>query len=215
LVNILILTDKISNFTKNDIDLGRTPLDVYKLCSIIRESFCCSYSIRKFNNLYIYFDSTQFLIKFEGISLRYLGSDERSQALLVKRALEKLNGAEKVGSMRMQKSTPGIFIKKSVSSESILDNIANLDRNKIILINEYNVGNIDSANINLEEIDNLWDYCYIFPYAQNSERTIELLRAIEKKHKLKYVNLLEIKGIENKILYVNFLIDQKENQILN
>ena len=37
------------------------------------------------------------------------------------------------------------------------------------------------------------------------------LGSINKKYKLKYSNLSSIKGVENKILYVNFLIDQKEN----
>ncbi len=120
LVNILILIEKISKFTKSNIDKGKTPLDIYNLCSIIRESFCCSYSIRKDNNLYIYINSIHILIKFEGNSLRYLGSDERSQALLLNKALDKINEAEKINFQGMQKSTPGIFVKRLLNGESIL-----------------------------------------------------------------------------------------------
>jgi hypothetical protein len=211
LVNILILIDKIAKFTKNSIDLGRTPLDVYNLCSVIRETFCCSYSIRKNNNLYIYFDSIQTFIKFEGKSLRYLGSDERSQALLLKRALDKVNEIEKLN-LRMQRSTPGIFVKRLSSSESILENITDLYNDKIIVINEFEKENMESDIIYLEELDNLGEYCYIFPFPQISRSTIEILRVIDEKYQLKYANLSKINGIENKILYVNFIIDHKDNQ---
>jgi tRNA pseudouridine-54 N-methylase len=213
LVIILILIDKISKFTKNNIDSGRTPLDVYNLCSIIRESFCSSYSIRKNNNLYIYFDSIQILIKFEGKSLRYLGPDERSQALLLKRALDIINGSEKSNFQRMQKSTPGIFVKKLFNSESILENITDLYNDKIIVINEIEEEIMESDTINLEELDNLGIYCYIFPFPQSSRSTVEFFKRIDDKYKFKHTNLLEINGIENKILYINFLIDQKEHQI--
>jgi len=211
LANFLLVIENISDYAKMVIDNGQTPLDVYNVCSIIRESFCCSYSIRKDNNLYIYVDSTQILIKFEGNSLRYLGSDERSQALLLKRAVDKLNVVEKIKSQRMQKSTPGIFVKKLLKGESILENIIDLYNDKIIVINEFEKDNMESDIINLEKLDNLKEYCYILPFPQNSRSTVEFLGMIDEKYKLKYANLSNIKGIENKILYVNFLIDQKEN----
>jgi len=211
LVNILILIEKISKFTKSNIDKGKTPLDIYNLCSIIRESFCCSYSIRKDNNLYIYIESSHILIKFEGNSLRYLGSDERSQALLLNKALDKINGAEKINFKGMQKTTPGIFVKRLLNGESILENINNLINNKILVISEFEKENIHTNIINLEDLDDLREYCYVFPIPHNSQSKFDFLRIINEKYKLIYTNLSSIKGIENKILYVNFLIDQKEN----
>ncbi len=211
LVNILILIEKISKFTKSDIDKGKTPLDIYNLCSIIRESFCCSYSIRKDNNLYIYINSIHILIKFEGNSLRYLGSDERSQALLLNKALDKINRAEKINFQGMQKSTPGIFVKRLLKGESILENINNLNDNKIMVISEFEKENIHTIIINLEDLNDLREYCYVFPIPHNSQSIFDFLGIIDEKYKLIYTNLSAIKGIENKILYVNFLIDQKEN----
>ncbi|MBY8988481.1 MAG: hypothetical protein KGD61_08500 [Candidatus Lokiarchaeota archaeon] len=211
MVNILILIEKISNFTKSTIDKGKTPLDIYNLCSIIRESFCCSYSIRKSNNLYIYIYSTQILIKFEGSSLRYLGSDERSQALLLKKARDKIKSVEKINFQGMQKSTPGIFVKRLLNGESILENINDLHNDKILVINEYEKENMRTNIINLEDLDNLKVFCYIFPFPQNSQSIADFLGLIDEKYILIYTNLSNIKGIENKILYVNFLIDQKEN----
>jgi hypothetical protein len=211
LVDFLILIDEISEFSKRTIDLGRTPLDIYNICSIIRESFCCSYSIRKNNNLYIYIDSFQILIKFEGKSLRYLSSDERSQALLLKRALTKINSRENTKSNNMHISTPGIFVKRIVRDESILENIFDLNYDKLIIVNEFPEENLVFFNKNLEDLNSLGDHCFVFPFPQNSQSSFDLLRALDNKYRFKYTNLFDIKGIENKMLYLNFLIDQREN----
>lgn len=211
MVNFILFIEKISDYSKKVIDNGHTPLDIYNLCSIIRESFCCSYSIRKTNNLYIYIDSIQCLIKFEGNSLRYLGSDERSQALLLKKALDKIIGVEKTNFIGMQKSTPGIFVKRVLNGKSVLENIKNLHNDKILIIDEFEKGNTHTTLINLQDLYKLNEYCYIFPFPKNSQCTVDFLGVVDEKYKLIYTNLSNIKGIENKILYVNFLIDQKEN----
>ena len=211
LVNFLILIDEISEFSKRTIDLGRTPLDIYNICSIIRESFCCSYSIRKNNNLYIYIDSYQILIKFEGKSLRYLSSDERSQALLLKRALTKINSCENTKSNIMHVSTPGIFVKRIVRDESILENVSNLNYDKLMIISRFPEENLVFFNKNLDDLNSLEDYCFVFPFPQNSHSAFDLLRKVDNKYRFKCTNLFDIEGIENKILYLNFLIDQREN----
>ena len=59
-------------------------------------------------------------------------------------------------------------------------------------------------------MDNLTEYCYVFP--QNSISTVDFLGLIGENYKFKYANLSNIKGIENKILFINFLIDQKEDK---
>lgn len=211
LVNFLILIEKFPKFSKSDIDVGKTPIYVYNLCSIIRESFCLSYSIRKNNNLYLYFESLQLLIKYEGKKLRFLGSDERSQALLLKRALAKINGDEKVKTQEWEKSTPGIFIKRLPNSGSILENINNILHNKIVFITEFENKNLYPDVINLDDLDDISEYCYIFPYSQNSQSSLRFLQVIKENYNLKYINLSNIKGIENKILYINFRIDQSKD----
>lgn len=209
LVNFLILIEKFPKFSKSNIDVGKTPIYVYNLCSIIRESFCLSYSIRKNNNLYLYFESLQRLIKYEGKKLRFLGSDERSQALLLKRALEKINGDEKVKTQEWKKSTPGIFVKRLLNSGSILENINNILHNKIVFIAEFENKDLYPDVINLDDLDDMSEYCYIIPYSQNSQSSLRFLQAIKEKYNLKCINLSNIKGIENKILYINFRIDQR------
>ena len=208
MVNFLILIEIFPKFSKSNIDVGKTPIYVYNLCSIIRESFCLSYSIRKNNNLYLYFDSHQLLIKYEGKNLRFLGSDERSQALLLKKALEKINGDEKVKTQEWEKSTPGIFIKRLLNSGSILENIKNILLNKIVFIAEFENKNLYPDVINLDDLDDMSEYCYIFPYSQNSQSSLRFFQVIKENYNLKYINLSNIKGIENKILIINFRIDQ-------
>ncbi len=208
MVNFLIFIEKFPKYSKRDIDVGKTPLYVYNLCSIIRESFCLSYSIRKSNNLYLYFESVQLLIKFDGKNLRFLGSDERSQALLLKRALDKINGDKKVKTQEWEKSTPGIFVKRLPNSNSILENIDNILRNKIVFIAEFKNKDLYSDVINLDDLDDMSEYCYILPYPQNSQSSLRFLQGIKENYSLKYINLSNIKGIENKILIINFRIDQ-------
>ena len=211
MVNFLILIEKFPKFSKSDIDVGKTPIYVYNLCSIIRESFCLSYSIRKNNNLYLYFESLQLLIKYEGKKLRFLGSDERSQAILLNKALEKINGDEKVKTQEWEKSTPGIFIKRLPNSRSIFENINNILHNKIVFIAEFENMDLYPDVINLDDLDDMSEYCYIFPYSQNSQSSLRFLQVIKENYNLKYINLSNIKGIENKILYINFRIDQSKD----
>jgi len=208
LVNFLVLIEKFPNFSKSDIDVGKTPIYVYTLCSIIRESFCLSYSIRKNNNLYLYFKSLQLLIKYEGKKLRFLGSDERSQAILLNKALEKINGDEKVKTQEWENSTPGIFIMRLPNSSSILENINNILPNKIVFIAEFENKDLYPDVINLDDLDDMSEYCYILPYSQNSQSSLRFLQVNKENYNLKYINLSNIKGIENKILYINFRIDQ-------
>lgn len=211
MVNFLILIEKFPKFSKSDVDVGKTPIYVYNLCSIIRESFCLSYSIRKNNNLYLYFESLQLLIKYEGKKLRFLGSDERSQAILLNKALEKINGDEKVKTQEWEKSTPGIFIKRLPNSRSIFENINNILHNKIVFIAEFENMDLYPDVINLDDLDDMSEYCYIFPYSQNSQSSLRFLQVIKENYNLKYINLSNIKGIENKILYINFRIDQSKD----
>lgn len=211
LVNFLILIEKFPKFSKSDVDVGKTPIYVYNLCSIIRESFCLSYSIRKNNNLYLYFESLQLLMKYKGKKLRFLGSDERSQAILLNKALEKINGDEKVKTQEWEKSTPGIFVKRLSNSGSILENINNILHNKIVFIAEFENKDLYPDVINLDDLDDMSVYCYILPYSQNSQSSLRFLQVIKENYNLKYINLSNIKGIENKILYINFRIDQSKD----
>ena len=199
----------VSKYTKSDIDEGKTPLDVYTLCAIIRESFCVSYTIRKNNNLYLYIETDHLLIKIEGKSVRYLGSDERSQALLLLRAFMKIETNENYNDREWIKSTPGIFVKKLPSSELILEIISDKLNDKRIFITdiskEYFKQNVKYG----ENINENSSNCYTFSFSQESIPFLKFLQKVNEECRLKNIDLSKIRGIENKILYINFLFDHR------
>ena len=85
MVNFLLILEKIIEYDKKIIDKGLTPQKVYGLCSCIREVFCLSYSIRKNNILYLYFQKEHVLVKFEGVNTlllsRLMGIDPEQATL--------------------------------------------------------------------------------------------------------------------------------------
>ena len=202
LVLFLILNNDYTKYNKKDIDIGNTPLEVYKLCSGIREFFCLSYAIRKKNTLYLYFYSDLILIKLDGSKLRFLGSDERSQALLLLRALEK---ATTLINEKWERSTPGIYVMKLLNPLSIDHFIEKMSFERIFLINQsknfdlqYDFSNNDFTSQDLFIIIN--DLANVF--------VRELFENLDSSTKIIQINFSEIKSLENKILYINYLIDQ-------
>ena len=201
--------ERVSNYTKSDIDEGKTPLDVYTLCAIIRESFCISYTIRKNNNLYLYFETDHLFIKIEGKSVRYLGSDERSQALLLLRAFMKLKTNENYKDREWIMSTPGIYVKKLPSSELLLENNNGNFNDNRIFITEISKENFKQNIKYRESIDENSSQCYIFSFSQESIPFLRFLQKVNDEYSFKNIDLSKIRGIENKILYINFLYDNK------
>jgi len=206
LANFLLTIEEIIDFTKKDIDKGNTPLDIYELCSCIRESFCLSYAIRKNNNLYLYFQKEKVLIKFEGSRLRYLGPDERSQALLLRKALDKnTSNTNSIGN-KWIKSTPGIYSKSFLDDFSFVDYLDSSVQDPIIFIYDE-VDSMDKNNIpeimNINSLENLRDIFYIIPTYPFSEKNNSLTN-------IKLVTLSKIRSIQDKILYINYLIDKTQ-----
>lgn len=202
LVLFLILNNGYTIYNKKDIDIGNTPLDVYKLCSGIREFFCLSYAIRKKNTLYLYFHSDLTLIKLDGSKLRFLGSDERSQALLLLKALEKANT---LINEKWERSTPGIYVMKLLNPLNIDHFIEKMSFERIFLINH-------SKNTDLQNDFNNKDFTsqdlFIVINDLEDELVRELFENLDSSIKIIQINFSEIKSLENKILYINYLLDQ-------
>jgi len=202
LVLFLILNNSYTKYNKKDIDIGNTPLDVYKLCSGIREFFCLSYTIRKSNILYLYFHSDLKFIKLDGSKLRFLGSDERSQALLLLKALEKSNT---LINEKWERSTPGIYMMKLLKPLNIDWLIKNLSFERIFLINqsknsclqnEFNNKNFTSQDLFIIEND------------LGDEFVRELFDNMDSPISMMQITLSETLSLENKMLYINYLLDQ-------
>ncbi len=206
----LIITNEISKFCKKDVDQGKIPFDIYKICSCIRETFCLSYSIRKDNNLYIYIEKFHNVIKFEGNTLRYLGPDERSQALLLSKALSFSfqMQIENVGSWK--KSTPGIFIQKLSNTHNLIHFIHSLKKEHIILFHNSNDLNSNFLEIKRNALLKFRNSLLLFPLNYDSIQNHEILQQLSDSDHIISYKLPFIKEIENKILYINFQIDRLE-----
>ena len=116
---LLLFLEKITDFDRKDIDKGDTPPEIYQICSSIRTAFCTSFGIKKENNFYIYFQQERVLVKFSGERLKYLGPDERNQAILLKKAFDKLIAGNGLNNNDWIDSTPGIQIRKLTESSSL------------------------------------------------------------------------------------------------
>lgn len=227
LVNFLLLVEKIVEYEKKNIDCGKTPLDIYKICCCIKETFCLSYAIRKDNNLYLYFQEDKVLIKFKGNELRYLGSDERSQALLLSKALNKVRQGVRVESKDWIESTPGIHVKKLKSQKSLILYLNSMNINDLtivcdsiaisellFLIHIYDLPIIKKFST----LKNLNEKFYILSMSsKNNALIITFLRKLVEifpsmLERVTIGTLHDVKAIEDKILNINFHIDKQGNK---
>ncbi len=214
MVNFLLVQEKIIDYNKKIIDKGLTPQKVYKICSCIREVFCLSYSIRKNNLLYLYFQKEHILIKFEGKKLRYLGPDERSQALLLEKALKKVKREISINNDIWIKSTPGIFIRKFFDMSSFLDFYRSIALGKSFLIisnNQIDEYTVDILNLNKQFVEIKDDDFFIIPIYTLSRKNSKMIELFKKMKNTKLLSFSKIKDVEYKILYINFKKDQQRS----
>lgn len=208
MVDFLLLIENITDYSKKNIDQGNTPFEIYKLCNCIREAFCMSYSIRKQNNLYFYYEKERVSIKFTGDQLRYLGSDERSQALLLLKALNMNKSSSKTALKSWVKSTPGIFIRKFQNTPSFLNDLENITERKFVFIvdpNYFNNHKQLSEKQSFEHLKSISEYFYIIPTYPISENFIQQLKGLKN---FQFIDLSQLKRLSDKILYINYQIDK-------
>ena len=217
MVNFFVLFKSLISFSKKDIDVGKTPSEIYKICSCVRETFCLSYAIRKNNNLYLYFFNERILIELKGTKLKFLGPDERSQALLLRKSLEKLQNLPNFENLGWIKSTPGFKIRRFPNEISF---------NNYLISNKYfkNFILIDPTAFteelcyietkDLKRIENLSGSTIVFLGYDNVKEEINLIKTIKERKGIIYVSTSRYKAIDDKILYFNYLIDKKENKVM-
>ncbi|MFX1477432.1 MAG: hypothetical protein ACFFCI_04810 [Promethearchaeota archaeon] len=218
MVNFLLLIEEVIDFSKKNVDKGQTPLKIYKVCSCIRETFCLSYSFRKENNLYLYFHKEHILVSFLGNELRYLGPDERSQSLLLEKALKTAKGSINLGKSGKKKSTPGIYIMKFSDDLPFIDYISLMVKGNDYILLEYDdpiINDVEklSSESFIEKInDNFVFIIPVPPIFKNLDGTDNFLTLFKEMQNIKFFSLSKIKQIENKILYINFRKDHQETQ---
>ena len=211
LVNFLLLIKSIINYNKKIIDEGKTPPGLYKICNCIRETFCLSYAIRKNNNLYIYFQRERVLVNFQGNKLKFLGPDERSQALLLLRAIENVNPLE--GGL-WRKSTPGIYIRVFSSHDTFINFLRSKELNNLILV-LFNHDSEISESFNklkiFDTFDNLEDPFFIIPSYNITTEDLDFVKIFNDLKDIKFLTLSRINRLEDIFLYINFQMDLSKN----
>jgi hypothetical protein len=216
-VNFLLLFPKLTYYSKKEIDQGNTPSEIYDICSSIKETFCLSYSIRKENNLFLYFIDNNISIKLIGRKLRYMGSDERSQALLLNKAIKKLDKYSLSELNQWKESTPGIYIKSFSDVEQFLRKDVKYDITSFFYIihgseleNEALASIPYNNELSLVSPQKSENYLFILPNFNFSYRYPEKFKLIKKLKNTTFVKLTKSNIISDKILLINFEIDKTE-----
>ncbi|MHA2007964.1 MAG: hypothetical protein ACXABO_06380 [Promethearchaeota archaeon] len=214
MVTFLLLYEKKVEYDKGTIDSGHTPQKLYEICSSIRETFCLSYSIRKNNNMFLYFQKEHILVIFIGKELRYLGPDERSQALLLEKAFRKAGEIKIEGDNRKNKSTPGIYVSKFTNDISFISYIESIIRGEIYFIDRSNEFASTKKEIKLKNSSFIPfgdDSFFIIPINSNSKQAFNNFKKFREIKNVKFLSLSKIKSIEDIILYINYLKDLHGN----
>ncbi len=213
MVNFLLIIKRIVPFTKKDIDKGNTPLEIYDLCMSLKETFCLSYAIRKLNNLYLYFIEESFFIRFKGEQLRYLGPDERSQAILLNKAINLYPSILEEKRNNWRKSTPGIHVKRISDFFEEFNALFGEMMKFLILKNIHLKETSINLEKELEEITrNSQKVLFILPFPEVEDETMILMKKLERITHVKIHKLSFLSRVSDKILYINYqwdLIEEK------
>ncbi len=212
MVNFLLLAEKVDKFTKKDIDQGNTPPNMYAICCCTREAFCLSYAIRKDNNLFIYYIEDRIAIKLIGRELRFMGSDVRSQVLLILRALNKIKQNAKDVSKDWKKSTPGIYGKMFESDAFFYDFLNTFNTQSFAFIAFEPQPSEFLACVDIKEFDfagNIQDYFYILSLFEACEKKPDFIVSLKTNERIKFFTISNIKTVRDRILWINYQIDQR------
>jgi len=161
----------------------------------------------------VYFQEENVLISFIGKKLRYLGPDERSQALLLLKALNKVRGIDAIKGIDMMESTPGIYVKKFQKDSSSIHYFKSMIKGKVYLIIDYieSIKKDVAAQTLNEEIEVIEESnSYVIPTYTTSTEKSDLINGFRQMKNINFLSLSKIKPIENKILYINFRKDHQE-----
>jgi hypothetical protein len=173
-----------------------------------------SYAIRKNNDFYLFFTENAIAIKFIGKELRFLGPDERSQALLLYKALKKRKSG--MNKNIWIKSTPGIYIKKVNAFSEFLKEYLKVYNSKLYIMQNKSIQSFSNEvnyNIN-KQLPLKKEGTYIFAFDDISPFSFfQNLSNINLKDKeITNINLENIKKISDQILMLNYLMDSKNTR---
>lgn len=210
-VDFLLLVDRLEKYSKKDINKGNTPKSIYSVCCAIREAFCLSYNIRKENNVLLYFQDSHILIKLVGRKLKHLGPDERSQAILLNKALKLVNQKTNKKDTGWIPSTPGFFVRKFPTNESFLFFFETIVSENLTLVVDKPIEDTSFVieKIPLNSITNYDSSFFIIPtgYTEDFSQFIQYMYDIIPS--MKKIHLPRLHLSFERILFINYKKDKK------
>ncbi len=208
-MKFLLIEKEITQYSKRDIDQGLCPRKINIICCCLRTCFCLSYAIRKYNDLYLFFYENNIAIKFIGKQLRFLGPDERSQALLLNKVLNRQRSGKHLYSWT--ESTPGIYIKRFDTFKIFLNEFLVLDGTHTFLIQKDGNGEAIDTPANFPKMLKSLkkDGKYILALYNNPEfNNFDENSLITNKDKIiKNITFKRIKKAPDQLLLLNYWID--------
>jgi len=207
----LLLSKSIAEYTKKDIDNGFCPKEIYEICCGLRTCFCLSYAIRKDNDFYLIFIENEIAIKFIGRELRFLGPDERSQALLLYKALKKRK--PEMNKNIWIESTPGIYIKKGSDFNEVLKELISAKNSNLYIVQNQSTQSSSNRTNDFMSKQRLLEKQGIYIFSFDEISPSNLLQNCSylnlKNETIPTINLKNIKKISDQILMLNYLLDVK------
>lgn len=211
MVNFLLLINRLEKYSKQDINRGKTPESIYTICCAIRESFCLSYNIRKENTLFVYFEVDHILLKLLGRKLRYLGPDERSQAILINKALQLIYKKTSKKDSGWIPSTPGFYIRKFPGHENFLSYFETIASTGPFLILEKSLEGTFNESLEKKDLKTLKEYdppFFIIVCGEPKAHLFFLQDIYEKLPSLNFISLPNIPFCFEKILFLLYFLER-------
>ncbi|MEM2146661.1 MAG: hypothetical protein QW279_14965 [Candidatus Jordarchaeaceae archaeon] len=131
-----VLLSNIPQISQKQLDLGFVDPIVSMLSACIRAAFFLSHGIRRDTTMYLLVKDGNYMIKFVGAELKYLGPDIRSIAFLLMKAQKGLEGLNKNKNILSKR---GVYVHQN--SASLIETLRNINVDQVILpgINGKNI----------------------------------------------------------------------------
>ncbi len=144
-MNFILFLSQLPTFSKRDIDAGNTPPLVYTVIEACRCAFFLSHAIRTEVNFALNLIQENLFIRYRGDKIRYLGPDERSQALLLGKAVDL---GRTLSSGQSKQSTPGLRVWNGGWEETLSELLGKnvcVFRTGAALLHPQEIVNLDSV----------------------------------------------------------------------
>lgn len=186
-----VLLSNIPQISQKQLDLGFVDPIVSKLSACIRAAFFLSHGIRRDTTMYLLVKDGNYMIKFVGAELKYLGPDIRSIAFLLMKAQKGLEGLNKNKNILSKR---GVYVHQN--SASLIETLRNI-----------NVGQVILPSINGKNIEKVMRGSSVNFVVPVEYPVLDFIRSQLINQEVKEVFFREIYTIDNFIITVHNYLD--------